>query len=183
VFCLAGDILLNFSDQNFLFFIIGGVMFSIARIVMIFNFLIYPFNRRIKWIKIDKIKILFSSFAVYTIFVVTSAFFYIYIKNKMYYSLILIYKFLMYSNIVFSLNRINAINYETMFSTLTAFFGEILFFVSDFLLLVSTFIIKIPYIGIININIYWISMMLLGISIIRNKNKNIEISGNIIEYL
>lgn len=167
LFCLLGDVLLGLyePDSSVMYFLCGGGSFLIARIIMVFAFVLHLKDGSVKYIDI-KLK----SYVVYPS-VLTGIGLYIYltndIKNYLMVISLLIYIISMIIDNIFVTTRIGFNN--CIVSPIIGTIGVLLFNVADGLLFVNMFALDISYLDLISINIYWISMFLIGLSFTTEK--------------
>jgi hypothetical protein len=162
--------------NNIFFLIFGGVSFLLARIIMSVAYIVYPFKSKTKQtIKININKIVY----VLLFTIVTSGsvccYFIINMKSSITMKILVsVYFILMGTNLALSIYRLRGFEEETLKSQLFAFLGTFLFNVSDTILCWNMFIRPIAYGDVISITIYWLSMYLIMISIVRTSSDHLE---------
>ena len=172
-FSFLGDLFMGLYDSKEPVYIIcGGAAFFIARISLLTNFMIYP-SSPLRLIRHDCLNTVFSHILFTTPFILVGIFLLdgtvISILNLLYF--ILGFGF----QLSYSFLRIRAIEEESKFSTVIAFTGMLLFNIADCFLLISIFTTVLPpYWIVISDNIYWTSMYLLTISILRTSGPDNE---------
>jgi hypothetical protein len=184
-FCLIGDVLLLlytplfvdlFTNES-IYLIVGGTSFFLARIVLFFNFSLYPF-KNIKFIQYPLKKLIISHIIFEIPFVVLGILLLIYKASTMniFMSLYLFLAFgIPWSTSFLRISELNSFNLEeSRISSIFAFVGITLFNFSDIILILSMLkIIPSLYI-LISDNIYWLAMFFLTISIVRCSDENVE---------
>ena len=194
-FCFIGDILVGLYDPNIaevetnknIYIIFGGAIFFLARILWTVIFMIKPY-KNISCIHYMPYKILISHAAWITFFILLAlplllqntklvtvlAFVYIGIS----FGFPISYAFLRLINrkrINILPNESFGIANESFIAVTLSFLGILLFNISDLLLLYTIQTNLFPnYVILISDNIYWLSMYLLTISIVRSPDKTIE---------
>lgn len=187
-FCLVGDILLALYDPMIIdmtdigatfYFIVGGVFFFLARLVLSLNFMLKP------WKEINLIKYSLGRFLLVhglaslpsTVFAILIG---IYIGGFVGWS-VAVYVFLGFSvPFSFSILRLNCNTLNNESSTesfLSQFLGVMaiaLFNISDTLLIVGMFFSNRYDVVLLSDNIYWISMYFLTASIVRTDSEVLE---------
>ncbi len=188
ILCMIGDIFmclyprfLTYSLDSFYYIIVGGILFLCARILMCGIFLVEPYRdlRLLKysWKKSIISHILFTIPGLsFGIFILVQSVSFLTIS-------IFVYLFLGFGfPLSFAFLRIFSEIKECLFSKILGFLAILFFNISD-LLLFLTMLGWIPsYVDIISINIYWLSMYLLTISIVRSSKEHIE-QGTYLSFL
>jgi len=175
LFCLIGDISLMFSSNVNL--LIGGLSFFIARLVFSLAHVSYSekntgiiFSHKV----INKKKILLMIIATLILVTLESIFFSLYMKSSITGKiLVCVYIVSMGINLFTVCNRLD-FDEEMLMCKLLSFIGTLLFIVSDIMLLVTMFDTVYPYANVISITIYWVSMFLIMLSVVRNRNYETE---------
>lgn len=185
IFFLLGDIMLQLSlyyGNNYVnefYFLCGTGLFLIGRIFLIIIFLITPYKDTetfniysFKYWHLLVIGILLSigGFSIYS---------YSHNSNNnpnhwipiSYLILINIYVVITVLTCFTSIVRYKVLSYETKFSYISAIIGTILFALSDGILGYITLIEYIKYANIIIMITYWVGILLISWSIIRNWDK------------
>ena len=175
ILSLMGDIFLGLNKYNFL--IIGGASFLAARIIWGINWSLY----NTKLIKYDIVK--------YIIIHVISFLIYLGIGLSL-----LIYKTSSFTGFLFgyiligmpipmsmAFLRIGKLSHESLYSTSFASAGILLFNVSDILLFIYMILELSEIVRYVSIVIYWVSMFLLTLSLVRTNSEIKEVS-TYIEY-
>ena len=176
-FCLLGDLFLGLYDPNVaelplfknIYLILGGGSFLLARGLILLTMILYPASR-LKLIKHSCISLIISHVLFNIPFIGLSFIFYFNNNNITITIFVMIYIILGFGfQSSYSFLRIKAIEWESYFSSVFAFVGIMLFNVSDFILLSTMFTPIFPsYCILIADNIYWVSMFLLTISVVRS---------------
>ena len=73
--------------------------------------------------------------------------------------------------------RIKSIEEELVSSTILASIGAFLFLISDSIFLVNLYYTMVPYSDVININLYWMGLVLMAGSLVRSKTESYEKDG------
>ena len=178
-FFLLGDIFIGLYDStipynsilqtyNNIYLILGGSSFLFGRFLILFAMMLYPASR-FKMIKYETSTLLIIHF----IFVIPSiAISFLFInKEKVLITIsVILYIVLGFGfQLSYSFLRISTIDWESKYSSIFAFIGVFLFNLSDFLLLMTMFTKYFPsYFILLADNIYWLSILLLAISVVRS---------------
>lgn len=176
IFNLLGDVLLMlYSPVNKPYLIVGGISFAIGRLIMSAAFILYPF-RVSKTYKINttRIKILLSGFVSGSWTIGLCIYFCIYVDDLLMKILLPGYFIVMGINLFMALVRINGYDLETLSSQLLGALGTILFNISDTLLFWNLFIHEIKYGDAVSITLYWVSMYIIMLSIVRTNSPSKE---------
>ena len=182
LFCLLGDILLMFyippipQYDNILFLIVGGISFFIGRVIMSLAMGVYPYrNNKEKCLKATIKKVVLVGIIAFIYTVGMSIYFDLTIDQNIVMKILLpIYFTSMGMQFFLSLLRVKGFDDETLRSQLLGFVGTLLFNISDSILFWTIFISPISYGDIISISIYWVSMYLITISVVRSKTYESE---------
>lgn len=183
LFCLLGDVFMalydprlvaEISDRNF-YLIMGGACFLIARIILVFVFGL--------GIKTRKFIILVSHICFSIPFVILGILFLVHFEYSELSIFVLIYFVLGFGiQLSYAFLRINGIPRESIAACIFGFLGMLCFNISDIFLLTTMLTNLLPNYTI-NISncIYWLSMVLITISIVRysetSYEKEIELKG------
>jgi hypothetical protein len=177
-FCLAGDIILILPTQSTITLILGGLSFAIARGVMIIGLIIYPLKVSKKvCVKAKFKKIIILELSICGSFLGLGLYLCSGVGSNVMTLFVLLYSTLMGIHAFFSAYRIGEIRSEPWRPQILTLVGTLLFCVSDSVLIFNMLIHKIPYGDVISISIYWASMYILMLSIIRTQDKNLERDG------
>ena len=184
--CLIGDIfmgiydpsLIDISKNKMIYILLGGSFFFLSRVLLSIVFSIKPYKRvsliEYGWKKVVFWHLFFSiPFIILSILNIwrdnslTNLFVSLYILTS--FGIPLSYSFL----------RIGALNnfeiQESRISSIFGFLGMLLFNLSDILLFISLFTDWVKnYTILISINIYWLSMYLITISMLRSPQEYVE---------
>lgn len=179
LFCMIGDILLSLyiSIENKLVLITGGICFSIARLLTSSSLFLHPYYNNGGFVSITIRKIILNSVVPLIFLISFVTIFSFYIKDNMILTMISFYILVMSLELFSSIIRIFGFEGESPISQFLGFFSVVCFNVSDILLIHNMFTTPWEYEDKISICFYWLSLFLLVISIVRNKNFNIE-KGN-----
>lgn len=187
-FCLIGDLFLGLytplENNDKIYLIVGGSVFLLARLNWIFIFLVKPYKNIIR-IRYNNCE-LFTSHIIWTFTFIAISIPLLYKNIKIITILSFLYIILGFGlPVSYAFLRLinrkeisisdNDIAHESLFSLWTAFLGILLFNISDILLLYTLQTELFPnYVVLISDHIYWLSMYLLTISIVRCKYTLIE---------
>lgn len=193
-FCFIGDIFLGLYDPDILditddgsmyYYILGGSFFLMSRYVLTVKFMVKPWTE-MRLIKHDKI-ILLISHIVSTLPFIGFGIMFIVLSPDFVSASIMFYLSTGFGPLFsYALLRINGNNINNFTSTESklsqwiAFTGVFLFNISDVLLLLGMFVKDIPsYMILISNNIYWLSMFLITVSVLRTESESLEKGINI----
>ena len=178
--CLIGDVLLMIyvkGSGEIEYMIIGGAAFLLARVVMSINFLIPSHTNTNPKIKIRCVTMLISiSIAVSYLLCLIVGLFYTGIKedagNDFIYVSLIVYFISMAFQLGAAIIRVKGFKDELVSSQLISLGGTVLFNISDNILIYDIFMGDIfpanpAYAGALSITMYWISMWLIAVSIVR----------------
>lgn len=162
--CLLGDVFLELDyTRKPYFFYIGGVCFFISRIIWAVNFNLY--DKKI--IKYPNLKFYLIHGLCLSMFIGLGTALFVF-DISLFNGLLLGYVILgMPIPLSSALLRINRLEHEAISATSLAFIGMLLFNISD-LMLFSYLLLKLdPKVHYASLIIYWISMYMLSISVLR----------------
>jgi len=179
--CLTGDvfmslypkIFISFTDERIYYIVIAGISFFSARLLLCVLFSVIPY-RKSKCIKYPLNKLIISHFLFTTPGIIFGTLYLVY--NVSFISI----SFFVYTLVGFgiplsySFLRIFSEVEETYFSKIVASISVLLFNISDLFLMITMLGLLPSFVELISINIYWFSMYLLTISIVRSSDENIE---------
>ncbi len=178
--CLIGDVLLMIyvkGSGEIEYMIIGGAAFLLARVVMSINFLIPSHTNTNPKIKIRCVTMLISiSIAVSYLLCLIVGLFYTGIKedagNDFIYVSLIVYFISMAFQLGAAIIRVKGFKDELVSSQLISLGGTVLFNISDNILIYDIFMGDIfpanpAYADALSITMYWISMWLIAVSIVR----------------
>ena len=185
--CTFGDIFLDFYTSNapnshYMFFVVGGICFVLARITMIVAFTKYPYCSSDSYKMIYNIKkTLILAFIILGLEIMLASYLFVFLYCRLIY-LVLIYTIIMALQLFFSLIRVGGFIGESKKSQILAVFGTILFNLSDIMLFVNIFGEFRYAINIISLSAYWLGLYLITISIVRVKNDDFEKHGILLSF-
>lgn len=184
--CMLGDIFIeiydipfeNFIDNPTLYFILGGISYFIARILLTGLFMLKPYNK-ISRIYHEKVRIItchllfVSAYIALAITVLVIRFNTVSICVAIY--LMIGFGFAQ-SYAFLRIGAVRNLKYEeSVLSSCLGFISICLFNISQLFIIISTYTKILPwYIKLISCNIYWVALALLTISIIRSKSEDVE---------
>jgi len=188
--CMLGDIFIvlydpaveNAMDNKMLYFIVGGAFFFVARLLFIVIFALKPYSR-ISIIRHHRGRVILSHilftlpFLILAILNLALSRYFIDVDAQAYISFptvaVSLYLFLGFGlPMSYAFLRIGALeNCEVMESFYSCYFGFVgitIFNVSDILLLMCMYTALLPsFCFLISINLYWLALLFLTLSIIR----------------
>jgi hypothetical protein len=181
--CLLGDVFMALYDpsilnENYIYFILSGIFFLLARILLTFLFMIKPY-KRIFFIKFPIKKLIISHVISFIIFLVLGILPLIYHVSFVSISIFLYLLFGFGFLTSYAFLRIGALKdyeiEESKTSCILAFLGISLFNKADIILLITMYTSLLPkHMVLVSDNIYWLSMYLLTISIVRSSEEHVE---------
>ena len=196
ILCLVADLLYTYvtSSDDDIYFLVGGGLFIIARISMCLAFLLYPYykkkprplvstyeklQRNCDFISTSCSNLTISVITWFVNMLIIEIINMIKVKSSFVLTIgLTFYGLIMGLQLSCSILRINGFKNESQLSAWMAFLGTILFNVSDILLMYGLLIEKYKYCDVIPVNIYWVGMILINLSIIRSKYTICEQNGN-----
>ena len=182
--CLLGDIFIvlydpaveNAMDNKMLYFIVGGTFFFVARLLLIAIFALKPYSR-ISIIRYHRGRIILSHILFTLPFLILAILNLALTKSISFSSVaVSLYLFLGFGlPMSYAFLRIGALeNCEVMESFYSCYFGFVgitVFNISDVLLLLCMYTTLLPsFCFLISINLYWLALLFLTISIIRTSS-------------
>ncbi len=184
--CMLADIFIeiydipfeNFIDNPTLYFILGGIFYFIARILLTILFMLKPYNK-ISRIYHERIRLVISHLLFQSVYIALGI-------------TVLVIKFsavsiciALYLSLGFGLSQsyaflrighVKNLRYEeSVLASCLGFVAICLFNIAQLFIIISTYTKILPwYIKLISSNIYWFALALLTISIIRSPSEDTE---------
>lgn len=186
--CLIGDVFLMFYSppefEEFGMLILGGVAFFVARVCMSVTFLLYPYSFSHPCLSLplsvkgNRYRLLIA--LILSVGYLAAAITFVILKHlDIGMSIFLfIYLLSMSLQLCCACLRVGGFEIEIKGSQVFGLIGTILFTISDSLLLYDMFIDSISMSNIISINLYWLGLYFLTISMVRSDSYRIEKSGS-----
>jgi len=179
LFCVLGDVLIMlfclYKQQ--LILITGGLSFFIARSIICLGLCLHPYSNHGHFVLSTKKKIIFASIIPIVFLISFVTIFTCYIKNIPMLVMISFYIMLMSFQLFLALLRIYGFEGESLMSQILGLISVICFNIADILLIHNMFMTPWMYEDMFSICFYWLSLFFLVISIVRNKEFNVE-KGN-----
>lgn len=184
LFCLIGDILLGFVDtlstkQDFILFIVGGLSFSVARICLIIGLHSHPYSGSYG-LSYTKNRVMTCAVPTFIFIIGTIiSFEFFRLGNMLMVTIADLYLILSGLHVTVSFIRVNEFQHESIISSILAGIGSSIFTISDIILIWNMLAGPVLSLDLLALYMYWLSMYLIGLSVIRNwKDENIEKLGN-----